>query len=417
MKNNLVKGFKFEIVISCIISFLLMAITEIAFCLIVNFSINTFYNIKYKSKIDNLKENIINNSIKIQGNKDYGKFEIEKQVERFKISFPILVIILVIMGIVLFVLYFMMLIRKYINYLEHISKVMSNISEGNFDAKADIRFNDEFTLIAKNLNKMTQDIQQIIESERGIENTKNEMIASVAHDLRTPLTSIIGYLGLVLKKDNINIDTKDKYINIAYNKSLRLQKLIEDLFTYTKFNFDDVIMKFSNMDLVKLIEQVLDEFYPNFEEFGLYYKFETNKPSIIINADGDMLARLFANLVSNAIKYGKDGKVIRIKIIEKQNEVVVKIINYGELIPKEDLENIFDMFYRVEASRSVETGGTGLGLTIAKNIVQCHGGDISVKSDFNGTEFKVRFYLNQNLEDNKKTIQQVIENIKREDKL
>jgi signal transduction histidine kinase len=141
--------------------------------------------------------------------------------------------------------------------------------------------------------------------------------------------------------------------------------------------------------MVKLINQLLDEFYPSFTENQLEYEFKTSHFSAVIKADGDLLARAFANLISNAIKYGKAGKSILLDLNKYENGVVVSITNYGEIIPKKDLELIFRRFYRVESSRSSETGGSGLGLAIAHSIVEMHGGTIKAESETTGTVFTV----------------------------
>ena len=148
-------------------------------------------------------------------------------------------------------------------------------------------------------------------------------------------------------------------------------------------------MRVSNIDLIKLLSQLLTEFYPNFEEAGLQYELESNVPALMITADPNLLARLFDNLVNNAIKYGAEGKRIRVKVHGTETQAEVRVINYGKVIPANELPLIFDKFYRVEQSRSSSTGGTGLGLAIAKNIVEMHGGNISVTSDLSGTSFIV----------------------------
>jgi signal transduction histidine kinase len=141
--------------------------------------------------------------------------------------------------------------------------------------------------------------------------------------------------------------------------------------------------------MIKFINQLLDEFYPSFQEYELDYDFSTNLTSAVVIADGNLLARAFANLIGNAIKYGKDGKCVTIKLVKDNENYKVSIINYGKIIPEKDLQYIFNRFYRVENSRSSETGGTGLGLAIAKSIIEMHGGTINVRSDLEGTVFDV----------------------------
>ncbi|MHB8130491.1 MAG: sensor histidine kinase [Mobilitalea sp.] len=303
-------------------------------------------------------------------------------------SAVIVSVVTIAVGIVLFIAYFLLLTTKFIAYIKAISEGINEISLGNLDNRIEIKNEDEFALLADKLNQMANDIKEIMENERRSEYAKNELITSVAHDLRTPLTSIIGYLDLVSSKD-LSQDTQRKYIGIAYNKSKRLEKLIEDLFTFTKFNFGEVKATYTEVDMVKLLNQLVDEFYPSFAEYHLEYEFTTTNSSAVIKADGDLLARAFANLISNAIKYGKDGKNILINLCKNEVEVVVTITNYGEVIPTEDLKRIFQRFYRVESSRSSETGGSGLGLAIAQSIIEMHGGMISAKSDTEETVFTV----------------------------
>ena len=221
-----------------------------------------------------------------------------------------------------------------------------------------------------------------------------ELITNVAHDLRTPLTSIIGYLELLSGKVEIPAEMQKKYIDIAYAKSKRLEKLIEDLFGFTKMNYGKVAMHVSKVDIVKLLSQLLEEFYPSFKDKNLSYELQSNVPGKVITADGNLLARLFDNLINNAIKYGADGKRVLVQIHAEEEVVTVSVTNYGYVIPADELPLLFNKFYRVEQSRSTNTGGTGLGLAIAKNIVDMHGGTIQVTSDLNGTVFTVRLRTN-----------------------
>lgn len=303
-------------------------------------------------------------------------------------SLTILTIISVSAAIILFITYFLILTKKFVLYMGRIVDGINEISQGNFSHRVVINNEDEFAIIGDKLNEMADNINNIMENERKTENAKNELITSVAHDLRTPLTSIIGYLDLVSAKE-LSPATQRKYIEIAYNKSLRLENLIEDLFTYTKFDFGEVQPIKTEVDVVKLIKQLLDEFYPRFEECKLEYSFHTNVESAVLIVDGDLLARALANLISNAIKYGKSGRDIKINLDKQKDCVIISITNYGEVIPEADLKKIFQKFYRVETSRSSETGGSGLGLAIADRIISIHGGSLVANSDNNGTVFTV----------------------------
>lgn len=302
----------------------------------------------------------------------------------------------VIFGIVLFIFYFFLLTKKFSVYLNEISCGINEVAMGNFNSKIEVQGEDEFAAIASQFNQMADDIKNIMESERKTEKNKNDLITNVAHDLRTPLTSILGYLDLSLgSKEQIQVDeeTKNKYISIAYQKAKRLEKLVDDLFNYTKFSSGEVLLRRRELDLVKFMEQMLEEFYPSFQDAQLECIYENFITEAIVWADGELLARAIANLMSNAVKYGKDGKKIIIKIFEENEKVMLSITNYGEIISTEDLEHIFDKFFRVESSRSRETGGTGLGLAITKHIIFMHQGSIEVHSDIQGTVFQVALPL------------------------
>ena len=303
------------------------------------------------------------------------------------------VLLYLILGILLFSVTFMILQEPYIRYISRISEAVQNISEGDLNTVIDVIGDDEFSSMAANLNHMAADIKKLMEKERESERTKNELITNVAHDLRTPLTSIIGYLELLAGNQQVSADMQHKYIEIAYGKSRRLQKLIEDLFGFTKLNCGKIAMHVGQIDIVKLLGQLVEEAYPNFVEKGLSYDLQSNVPAKIINADGNLLARLFDNLIGNAIKYGADGKRVLVKIHAEGETVTVSVTNYGYVIPADELPLIFNKFYRVEQSRSSSTGGTGLGLAIAKEIVDMHGGTISVASDLNGTVFTVKLQV------------------------
>lgn len=311
------------------------------------------------------------------------------------VSFDVVVILMyVLFGILVFTVTFMILQEKSLRYITKISDAMQNISEGDLNVTVEVEGDDEFSSMAANLNKMVEDLKELMDKERESERTKNELITNVAHDLRTPLTSIIGYLELLSGDVKLETEIQKKYINIAYVKTKRLEKLIEDLFGFTKMNYGKLSMHVGQVDVVKLLSQLLEEFYPSFVDKNLSYELQSNVPVKVITADGNLLARLFDNLINNAIKYGADGKRIMVKLHADDEIVTVSVINYGYVIPADELPLIFNKFYRVEQSRSTNTGGTGLGLAISKNIVDMHGGTITVTSDLSGTVFTVKLKVN-----------------------
>ncbi len=310
-------------------------------------------------------------------------------------SFDVVVILIyVVFGIGIFAVTFLLLQEKSMRYIGRISDAMQRISEGDLNIMVDLEGDDEFSVMAASLNKMVGDLRDLMDKEREAERTKNELITNIAHDLRTPLTSIIGYLELLSKDGAIDQEMQKKYIGIAYVKTKRLEKLIEDLFGFTKLNYGKISMNVAKVDVIKLLSQLLEEFYPSFMDRNLSYELQSNVPVQIVSADANLLARLFDNLINNAIKYGADGKRILVKVHGSEGLVSIQVVNYGYVIPEDELPLIFNKFYRVEQSRSTNTGGTGLGLAISKSIVDMHGGTINVTSDLSGTVFTVKLKTN-----------------------
>ena len=226
----------------------------------------------------------------------------------------VVVLIFVLSGICLFTLIFWLLQRRSLKYIDSLSKAMADIAKGNLNAHVEISGDDEFSDMASNLNIMVKEISELMERERESEKSKNELITNVAHDLRTPLTSIIGYLELLSHSENLDEDTRLQYTKVAYSKAKRLQKLIEDLFGFTKLNHGKINMTLSKVDIIKLLSQLMEEFYPSFSSNKLTYSLKSNVNSAEITGDPNLLARLFENLIGNAIKYGAEGKEINVKV-------------------------------------------------------------------------------------------------------
>ena len=314
---------------------------------------------------------------------------------------PAAVFLYIILAVILFALIFYLLERPAISYIRRLSEGINAVASGDLESRIEVIGDDEFSEMAENINHMTDELRELLRSEREAEQSKNDLITNIAHDLKTPLTSIIGYLELLSGgKVELSPDMEKKYLKIAYNKSKRLEQLIADLFSFTKLSYGRITMKVGYVDIVKLLSQLLEEFYPNFSEAGVSYELRSNVDSLEIAADGSLIARVFENLIGNAIKYGAEGKKVIVRVsAEPQNDAVeVKVINFGYVIPEKDLPQIFEKFYRVDQARSTKTGGTGLGLAIAKEIVEMHGGSITASSDLSGTVFCVRLKIHFNKE-------------------
>ncbi len=396
--RSVFKSFRFEVVLYSILSLLYTIATEaIIYCFV--YYARIFgkelidagrTNISMKQALENIwNMPIQNNTSFLDGSSSTGLTHSLTSVLTLNKDYLVITLIIAfLLGMILFIIYFLLLTRRLSNYLYEISDGIKVIASGKFESRIRVKNDDEFGVIATSVNKMAADINEMMENERRNEQLKHELITNVAHDLRTPLTSIIGYLELA-SQQGVEQEKKERYLEIAYDKSRRLQSLIEDLFSYTKFSSGEVKVVKEEIDLLKLLQQMIDEFYPSFQDANLQYELVSNVQKIKVNVDGNLLARAIANLISNAVKYGKDGKKIKVELKKIGKRAEISVINYGAIIPKEDLPYIFDKFYRVEGSRSMDTGGTGLGLAIAKKILILHDGDITVASDEFKTEFKM----------------------------
>lgn len=232
---------------------------------------------------------------------------------------------------------------------------------------------------------------ELKENERAralAEQQKNDLIVYLAHDLKTPLTSVIGYLSLLEDAQDLPIEQRAKYTGIALDKAYRLEQLINEFFDITRLNLQTIETQKSRINLTVLLMQVLNEFFPMFEEKNLNIT-QSIDPEIIMFADADKLARVFDNLFRNAVNYSHNGTDIICSAQKQDNKVVISVKNQGDDIPKEKLNRIFDKFYRIDDSRRTTTGGSGLGLAIAKQIVELHNGTITASCDDGITEFQV----------------------------
>ena len=263
------------------------------------------------------------------------------------------------------------------------------MADGDFSHRIDVRYHDEFSSIADSINRMADTVKAMKQKEQEAEETKNELITNVAHDLRTPLTSIIGYIDIVNNMPDLSEKQRSEYLKITWEKARKLEKLINELFSFTKISYGGMPMRMEKIDVIKMLEQEADELYPTFKENELECLLETDADSCMIMADGEQLVRVFDNLLGNAIKYGRYGKIIRIRTLTENTQIQIQIVNYGSVIPAENLPFLFEKFYKVDTSRQPSSEGTGLGLAIAKSIVESHGGSISARSSFEGTVFEV----------------------------
>ncbi|OAB45309.1 HAMP domain-containing sensor histidine kinase [Paenibacillus glacialis] len=287
------------------------------------------------------------------------------------------------------ILFFFFLTKPYATYFKEISTGIHCLANGDFNNRVHISSNDEFKDIAEDINLASEKLQEAVVRGDFAESSKDQLVLNLAHDLRTPLTSVIGYLDLILQDDQLTTEQVKHYSTIAFTKSQRLEKLIDSLFEITRMNYGMITIDKQSIDLSELLNQLNEELYPVFEKNNLIARLNVT-PNVNISGDGELLARVFENLLANATRYGKDGQFVDMNCHLDGGEIVVQVINYGDCIPEQELPHIFEMFYTGDQARTHQDGGTGLGLLIAKNIVEQHNGVISVQSSVIRTIFEVR---------------------------
>ena len=287
--------------------------------------------------------------------------------------------------LLLFSFFFYFVLSRITQYLKEINQGIENILS---DFNEPVRFKPALRPLEDSLNEIKMTIrrqeQEAIESEK----KKNDLVVFLAHDLKTPLTSIVAYLSILETKPDMPEEERKKYTHISLEKAIRLGELINEFFEITKFNLQDIVLEPGNLDLSMMLEQIADELYAVLKEKNLRCDVQIDD-TLMIYGDADKLARVFDNLLRNAIAYCDKGTAIRIQAKERHQEIEIVVANEGEKIPEEELSAIFEKFYRVDGSRSSKTGGAGLGLAIAKEIVELHGGTIWAESDDKETRFIV----------------------------
>lgn len=294
-----------------------------------------------------------------------------------------------ILFILLSFLFFFLLTKPYSIYFNEISNGIRYLANGDFNHKVHIPSNDEFRDIALDINLASEKLQEAIQRGDFSESSKDQLVINLAHDLRTPLTSVLGYLDLILKDENLTKEQARHFLTITFNKSKRLERLIDELFEITRMNYGMITLKKSRINLTDLLNQLKEEMYPLLEKNRLTVRLDC-APHLFIVGDGDLLARVFENLLTNAVRYGNDGQYIDINGFIDESNAVVQVINYGGSIPSDELPHLFDMFYTGDKSRTHKENSTGLGLFIAKNIVEQHNGMITADSNVIETLFEVR---------------------------
>ncbi len=282
---------------------------------------------------------------------------------------------------------FFIIILKFSKHLQSINNAVEKIFLEDTNR---IVLPDELIEIEDQLNSINKKIREKTLEAKESEQGKNDLIVYLAHDLKTPLASVIGYLNLLSEAPDLPTETRAEYVNITLDRAIRLENLINELFDITKFNLHDIELELFQLNVSMMLRQLIDEFYPLLGEKSLTLV-DTIDSNLFANGDSDKLARVFDNLFKNAVIYSEPNTTLTISATssEDDKDIVISFNNQGNPIPPDKLNIIFEKFYRVDSSRSSQTGGSGLGLAVAKEIIKLHNGKIVATSDNISTTFTV----------------------------
>ncbi len=256
------------------------------------------------------------------------------------------------------------------------------------ETEGEITLSPEMDFMTQKLNKIKDTLAKRQRDAREAEQRKNDLVVYLAHDIKTPLTSVIGYLNLLEEAPDLPQEQRAKYVTITLGKAYRLEQLIDEFFEITRFNLQAIVLNKGVINLPFMLRQMADEFYP---------MLSSQEKQVVVNApegltlwgDADKLARVFNNILKNAVAYSLENSVIDISAQRLDEGIVITITNQGNQIPQHMLSTIFEKFYRLDSSRPTDKGGAGLGLAIAKEIVAAHGGTITAESNQEYTRFTV----------------------------
>lgn len=279
--------------------------------------------------------------------------------------------------------------------LRHIIAELHYIANGHFDHRIPFELSGDHQRVVDSVNSLVDSVISSMEEERALKQSKDDLITNVSHDLRTPLTSIIGYLRLIEDRQFKSEDDILKYTHTAYLKSIQMKSLVEDLFEYTKVSQSNPHLTINTINVDSMLQQLAASFELEAKQKHFVITSQCTPKDLEITGDAEKIGRVFNNLITNALKYGNGGKNIFLSAKQINDTVIFEVANDGEKVPAEALGKLFDRFYRVEGSRSKATGGTGLGLAIAQSIVEMHNGTIEAHSNDKRTSFVIQLPLHQ----------------------
>lgn len=264
--------------------------------------------------------------------------------------------------------------------LQQLCKTVKRMTHGEYEIKHQEIFKGEFLLLEKDISLLASQLKEEKVLRETLEKNKKKMLLDIAHDLRNPLATIMGYAETLFNEDNLDVEQRKKYKEVIYRNSIRANSLMNDLFTYTKLDSPDFKANMEKGDICEFVREQVSSFLPNFEIAGISTNFEIPEKEILIMFDGKLLGRALANLFSNSVKYNTAGTKFEVELTEGSDYVQINVRDNGVGIGKDAVDAIFEPFVRADKARNSNTGGSGLGLAIFYTIIRLHGGSVELKT-------------------------------------
>lgn len=284
---------------------------------------------------------------------------------------------------------FLLLLIFFLNWFTHYFNAINEGIEALLQEDGEeIVLPHEMEVTERKLNTVKRTLKERAMAVQQAEQRKNDLVMYLAHDIRTPLTSVIGYLSLLDEAPDMPVEQKAKYVHITLEKAYRLEKMINEFFEITRYNLQQIVLSKETIDLYYMLVQLTDELSPLLSANGNRAVLQADE-NLTITADPDKLARVFHNVLKNAAAYSFPNTDILISAAQRDGVVILSFLNKGKNIPENKLATIFEKFYRLDDARVSDTGGSGLGLAIASEIVTLHGGTITAKSEGEQVEFLI----------------------------
>lgn len=282
--------------------------------------------------------------------------------------------------------------KRVLKPINQLRNGVEEIAKGNYEVKVDYDARNEVSILVNSFNDMAEKLHkgELLKAE--YEENRKTLIANISHDLKTPITSILGYVEVIMKTENMPADTMNKYHNTIYNNAVYVNKLIDDLFLFSKLDIEKLDFEFEKLNLQAYMDDVMQEFEFELDSRNIKFSYESElNGTYYFNIDRKRVYQVLRNIIGNAVKYGdKENLQIRVRLYVEGENACIAIEDNGPGIPQDKLPHIFDRFYRVDYARTKDLMSTGLGLAIAKELIEAQGGSIKVTSEVNrGSSFTI----------------------------